>query len=154
MCSWRLTGSASSAATTTSAASISRTRSSSSWRGRASRSRTTAPRRTRGSSHERHELRRHRHEGPHHVAVLVLEDVAVVHVPAAVVREADGDLDDLVGIDPDRVLEPSLVLVDRVVELVLRVALERDGRGKVAFADAAVRDVVVDWPPRQDLERV
>src|SRR5262249_33503137 len=139
---------------TTSAATYSRTRSSSSWRRRASRSRTTAPRRTRGSSHERHELRRHSHEGPHHVAVLVLEDVAVVHVPSAVAREADGDLDDLVGIDADRVLEAALVVVDRVVELVIGVAFEGDGSGELAVADAVRGDGGADRASREDLERV
>ena len=67
----------------------------------------------------------------------MLEDVAVVHVPAAVGREADGDLDELVWIDADGVLEPAFVVVDRVVEFVVRVALERDCRGEVALAYAA-----------------
>ena len=67
------------------------------------------------SGHERHELRRHRDEGSHHVAILMLQDVAVVHVAAAVGLEADGDLDDLVRVYTDRVLEAALVVVDRVV---------------------------------------
>jgi hypothetical protein len=71
----------------------------------------------------------------------VLEDVAVVHVPAAVGVEADGDLDDLVRVDADRVLETAFVFVDRVVEPVVRVALERDGRREIAVADAALRDL-------------
>ncbi len=56
------------------------------------------------SGHKGHELRGHGYKGAHHVAVLVLQDVAVVHVPAAVGGEANGDLDDLVGIDADGVL--------------------------------------------------
>ena len=51
-------------------------------------------------------------EGAHHVAVFVFEDVAVVHVAAAVGGEADGDFDDLVGVDADGVLEAALVVVD------------------------------------------
>src|SRR6266567_2633640 len=51
-----------------------------------------------GSAHEGHELLGHDDDGPHHVAVLVFEDVAVVHVAAAVGLEADGELDDLVGL--------------------------------------------------------
>jgi hypothetical protein len=93
-------------------------------------------------------------KGPHHVAVFVLEDVAVVHVPAAVGGEANGDLDELVGIDAHGVLEAAFVVVDRVVELVVRVTLERDRRGEVALADASVRDLVADRPAGQDLERV
>src|ERR1700730_11109600 len=57
------------------------------------------------SHHGRHELRGHQHEGSHHVAVFVFEDVAVIHVAAAVTVEADGDLDDLVGGDADGVLQ-------------------------------------------------
>src|SRR5438309_11681178 len=53
------------------------------------------------SRHERHQLHRRRHERTHHVAVLVLEDVAVVHVPARVGRELDHDLDQPVRVDPD-----------------------------------------------------
>ena len=68
-------------------------------------------------AHERHELGGHGHEGAHHVAVFVFEDVAVVHVPAGVGGEADGDFDDLVGVDADGVLEAALVVVDGVVEL-------------------------------------
>ena len=94
------------------------------------------------SGHEGHQLRRHRHERPHHVAVLVFEDVAVVHVSAAVGREADGDLDDLLGIDANGVLEPPFVVVDRVGKGVIRVALERDRRDEVAVLDTALRDLV------------
>jgi hypothetical protein len=54
----------------------------------------------------------------------VFEDVAVVHVAAAVSGEADGDLGDLVGVDADGVLEAVFVVVDGVVELVVRVAVE------------------------------
>jgi hypothetical protein len=43
----------------------------------------------------------------------------VIHVAAAVTVEADGDLDDLVGVDADGVLQTALVVVDRVIELVL-----------------------------------
>ena len=56
----------------------------------------------------------------------------MVHVAAGVGGEADGNLDDLVGIDADRVLEPALVLVDRVVELVVWVPVERDRGGEAA----------------------
>jgi hypothetical protein len=41
------------------------------------------------SGHEWHELGGHGDEGAHHVAVFVFEDVAVVHVAAAVGGEAD-----------------------------------------------------------------
>src|SRR5690348_11092996 len=44
------------------------------------------------SGHKRHEIRGHGYRGAHHVAVLVLQDVAVVHVAAAVGGEANGDL--------------------------------------------------------------
>src|SRR5207237_4092771 len=74
--------------------------------------------------------------------------------PAAVGGEADGDLDDLIRVDADGVLEPALVLVDRVVELVVRVALDRDGRGEVSVADAAVGYLVPNRAARQDLERI
>jgi hypothetical protein len=50
---------------------------------------------TRASRHERHEVGGHGDEGAHHVAVFVFEDVAVVHVPAGVGGEADGDFEDL-----------------------------------------------------------
>ena len=56
------------------------------------------------SGHKGHKLRGHGYKGAHHVAVLVLQDVAVVHVPAAIGGKANGDLDDLVGIDADGVL--------------------------------------------------
>jgi hypothetical protein len=88
-----------------------------------------------GSAHERHELRGHDDDGAHHVAVFVFEDVAVVHVAAAVGLEADGELDDLVGVDPDGVLEPSFVGVDDVVEFVAR----RPGRGRRAGGPATAR---------------
>jgi hypothetical protein len=101
-----------------------------------------------------HELRGHRDEGSHHVAVLVFEDVAVVHVAAAEGGEADGDLDDLVGIDADGVLEPAFVFVDRVVEVVLGGALERDGGSEIAVPDAIFRDLVPDRVSRENLERV
>jgi hypothetical protein len=41
-----------------------------------------------------------------------------------------------------------------MVELVVQIAFERDCRGEVALANAAVRDLVADWPAREDLERV
>src|SRR4029077_12473650 len=54
----------------------------------------------------------------------------------------------------DRVLEPALVVVDRVGEVVVRVALERDLRCEVAVLDAAFGDLVPDRAAREDLERV
>src|SRR6266851_4015573 len=57
------------------------------------------------SGHEWHEFGGHGDEGAHHVAVFVFEDVAVVHVAAAVGGEADGDFGDLVRVDADGVLE-------------------------------------------------
>jgi hypothetical protein len=80
--------------------------------------------------------------------------MAVVHVPAAVAFEADGDLDDLVRVDADGVLETPLVVGDRVVELVAGVALESDRRGEVAFTDSGVGNVVADRVSGEDLERV
>jgi hypothetical protein len=76
----------------------------------------------------------------------VFEDVAVVHVAPAVRREANGDLDELVGVDADGVLEAALVVVDRMVELVVGVALELDGCGEVALvaSDPQSRDAGVD----------
>ena len=50
----------------------------------------------------------------------------MVHVPAGVGGEADGEFDDLVGVDADGVLEAALVVVDRVVKLVVGVAPEGD----------------------------
>jgi hypothetical protein len=44
----------------------------------------------------------------------VFEDVAVVHVPAAVGGEADSDLGDLAGVDADGVLQAAFVVVDGV----------------------------------------
>ena len=41
-----------------------------------------------------------------------------------------------------------------MLELVVRVALERDGGGEIALADPALRDLVADRLARQDLERV
>src|SRR6266542_2596415 len=90
-----------------------------------------------GSAHEGHELGGHDHDGAHHVAVLVLEDVAVVHVAAGVGGEADGELDELVGVDPHGVLEPSLVGVDDVVELVIGISGQPHGGGHGAVADPA-----------------
>ena len=106
------------------------------------------------SGHERHELGGRGDEGAHHVAVFVFEDVAVVHVPAAVGGEADGDFGDLAGVDADGVLEAAFVVVDGVVELVVRVAFERDGGGDGEVFDAVAGDLVADGAPRQDLERV
>ena len=48
----------------------------------------------------------HGDEGAHHVAVFVFEDVAVVHVPAAVGGEADSDFGDLVGLTRTVSLRP------------------------------------------------
>ena len=69
--------------------------------------------------HERHQLGRHDDERSHHVAVFVLEDVAVVHVAPAEDLEADDDVDDLVRIDADGVLQAELVVVERVRDAVL-----------------------------------
>src|SRR5262249_56405552 len=88
------------------------------------------------SGHEGHELDGHGDEGAHHVAVFVFEDVAVVDVAAAVGGEADGYFGDLVGIDADGVLEAAFVVVDGVVELVVRVAFERDCGGGRAGLEA------------------
>ena len=52
----------------------------------------------------------------------MLEDVAVVHIAAAVGGEADCYLDDLVGVHADGVLETAFVVVDPVIELVLGIA--------------------------------
>src|ERR1700757_2931406 len=62
-----------------------------------------------GSAHEGHELGGHDDDGAHHVAILVFEDVAVVHVAAAVVLEADRELDDLLRGGGDGVLEPLFI---------------------------------------------
>src|SRR5258705_9870853 len=97
------------------------------------------------SGHEWHELGGHGDEGAHHVAVFVFEDVAVVHVAAAVGGEADGDFGDLVGVDADGVLEAAFVVVDDVVELVVRVAFERDCGGDGAVFDAVFGDPVAGW---------
>src|SRR6201993_2041750 len=105
-----------------------------------------------GSAHEGHELGGHDDDGAHHVAVLVFEDVAVVHVAGAGVLEADGELDDLVGVDADGVLEPSFVGVDDVVELVAGVAGQAHGRGRVAVADPVAGDGDGDRPPGEDVE--
>src|SRR6266699_3207991 len=106
------------------------------------------------SGHERHELGGHGDEGAHHVAVFVFEDVAVVHVAAAVGGETDGDFGDLVGVDADGVLEAAFVVVDGVVELVAGVAFERDGGGNGEVFDAMVGDLVADGASGEDLERV
>ena len=47
-------------------------------------------------------------EIPHHAAVLMFEDVAVVGEVAAVVAEGDGDLDALAGPDEDGVAEAGV----------------------------------------------
>src|SRR5579864_8658337 len=106
------------------------------------------------SGHEGHELGGHGDEGTHHVAVFVFEDVAVVHVAAAVGGEADGDFGDLVGVDADGVLEAAFVVVDGVVELVFRVAVERDCGGDGEVFNAVVGDVEADGASGEDLERV
>ena len=64
--------------------------------------------------HKRHQLGRHDDERAHHVAVFVLEDVAVVHVAPAEDLEADDDVDHLVRIDADGVFQAELVVVERV----------------------------------------
>jgi len=101
------------------------------------------------SGHKRHQLHRHCHKGPHHVAVLVLEDVTVVHVPAAVVGEADGDLDDLVRVDADGVLEAALIVIDGVLKLILWVGFERYRRCELNILDTAFGDLVAHraWHP-------
>src|SRR6267143_6797805 len=81
-------------------------------------------RRRTASGHKGHELWGHGYKRAHHFTVLVLQDVTVVHVPTAVGGEANGDLDDLVGIDPDGVLESAFVVIDRVAQFVIRVAPE------------------------------
>lgn len=106
------------------------------------------------SGHEWHELGGHGDEGAHHVAVLVFEDVAVVHVAAAVGGEADGDFGDLVGVDADGVLEAAFVVVDCVAEFVAGVAFERDCGGDGELFDAVFGDLVADGAPGEDLERV
>jgi hypothetical protein len=74
----------------------------------------------------------------------VFEDVAVVHVAAAVGGEADGDFGDLVGVDADGVLEAAFVVVDGVAALVVRVAVERDcgGDGEVSYRSSTGKNVV------------
>jgi len=62
----------------------------------------------------------------------------------AVGGEADGDFGDLVGVDADGVLEAAFVVVDDVVELVVRVAFERDCGGDGAVFDAVFGDLVAD----------
>jgi hypothetical protein len=106
------------------------------------------------SGHERHELGGHGDEGAHHVAVFVFEDVAVVHVAAAVGGEAYGDFGDLFGVDADGVLEAAFVVVDGVIELVVRVAFERGCGGDGEVFDAVFGDLVADGASREDLERV
>ena len=78
----------------------------------------------------------------------------MVHVAAAVGGEADGDFDDLVGVDADGVLEAAFVVVDGVAELVVGVAFERDCGGDGEVFDAVVGDLVADGAPGEDLERV
>src|SRR6266851_3085077 len=106
------------------------------------------------SGHEWHKFGGRGDEGAHHVAVFVFEDVAVVHVAAAVGGEADGDFGDLVRVDADGVFQAAFVVVDGVVELVVRVAFARDGGGDGEVFDAVFGDLVADGAPREDLERV
>jgi hypothetical protein len=84
----------------------------------------------------------------------VLEDVAVVHVAPAVCVEANGDLNELVGVHANRVLEPSLVVVDDVIQIIGWAPFELDRGGEVAILDAPLRDLVADRMPSEDLERV
>lgn len=72
--------------------------------------------RMRTSAHERHQLCRDCDEGAHHIAVLVLENMPVVHVPTTVGREPDGDFDDLARIDADRILKAAFVVIDSAVQ--------------------------------------
>src|SRR5712672_4108703 len=106
------------------------------------------------SGHEWHEFGGHGDEGPHHVAVFVFEDVAVVHVAAAVGGEADGDFCDLVWVDADGVFEAAFVVVNGVAQLVAGVAFDRDRGGDGDVFDAVVGDLVADGAPGEDLERV
>ena len=104
--------------------------------------------------HERHELGRHDDEGSHHVVVLVLEDVAVVHVAAAETLEADDDVDDLVRVDADGVLESELIVVEPMRDPVVGRPADAHGRAGAGGCDPAVglldgRRVTVE-----DLERV
>jgi hypothetical protein len=84
----------------------------------------------------------------------VFEDVAVVHVAAAVGGEADGDFCDLAGVDADGVLEAVFVVVDDVGEFVAGVASERDGGGDGKVFDAVFGDLVADRAAGEDLEWV
>ena len=85
--------------------------------------------------HERHELGGHDDEGSHHVVVLVLEDVAVVHVAAAEHLEADDDVDDLVRVDADGVLEAELVVVEAVRDAVVGRVADANGRARAGGCD-------------------
>ena len=78
----------------------------------------------------------------------------MVHVPAAVGGEADGDFGDLVRVDADGVFQAAFVVIDGVVEFVVRVAFERDGGGEGEVFDAVAGNLVADGPAGQDLERV
>lgn len=78
----------------------------------------------------------------------------MVHVAPAVGVEADRDLDELVGVHANRVLEPALVVVDGVIQIIGWVPFELDRGGEVAILDASLGDLVADRMPSEDLERV
>ena len=71
-------------------------------------------------------------------AVLVLEDVAVVHGPAGVGVEPRDDVDDLVGIDSYGALQAALVVVETVADAVVDGLIDVNGRSSL---------VAVPMPP-------
>src|SRR5438552_3972282 len=66
-------------------------------------------------AHRREYACGHYDKRPHHVVVLVLEQVTVVHVAAGVTVECEGDRDQLSGIDSHRVLPARFIRVERSV---------------------------------------
>jgi hypothetical protein len=64
---------------------------------------------------ERHDLFGHHDERPHHALVLVLEDVAVVHVAAGAAGELSRDRHELVAADRDDVLRTPVARITAAI---------------------------------------
>ena len=86
--------------------------------------------------------------------ILVLEDVAVVHVAAGEGGEAHDDVDDLVGVDSHRVLEASFVVVERVGDAVVGRLSDAYGRTGRSGRDRGGVDLHDDGNAVEDLEGV
>lgn len=94
----------------------------------------------------------HDDDGTHHVAVLMLQDVAVIHEASRVGSEAQSDVEYLVGVEPDGVLEPQFVGLELVRHGVGSGRAEVHLGGGVGIGDAAGRNDAGDAKTGEGLE--